>query len=126
MKNILILLSFILPLNAVLGQQTFGSRTSENTGSGKFGNLSTNKIAIVNNTSSKLYYQLSFPYGDWSNQDISPNTVNSYNMQNQDFINIKVTTGSKSVEYKLTGGKRYEIEWNYSSSRWDVYSVSME
>ena len=120
------LLSLALTLFAcsMLHAQVGSTPLGRASGRGVLGNISLNKIAIVNNQNQKLYFKLSFPNNPWSSQEVDAFSNVTYDLKGFDHMYISVATNSQKVEYKLHGGKRYEIKWNDSKSLWDVYSIN--
>ena len=68
-------------------------------------------------TSTRVNFSVRNGGGEWSNFSIDPLKTRTFTSTTE--IRI-VTSGNKTVDYRLEYQRRYEIYWNEEKERWDV------
>lgn len=79
--------------------------------------------SIQNRNNIELIFQLSNDQKNWETFTIPSGEAREFKVYRFRFIKI-YTTDYNYVTYELRALKRYEIKWNSSTNRWDIFRIA--
>lgn len=97
-------------------------------GFAQFQMINKNALVIINNSSSKINYELKrHVESAWQPYSIEGGTKITYKLKSGENLNIRLCTGKNGgrecVSYLLERTKRYQVYWNRTNNRWDVTEI---
>ena len=79
-------------------------------------------VYIANYASVDIKFELSSDGVNWYTYSLHPNYYSTYTFNGKAFGYVRLTTtGEGTVQYKLQNDRKYQISWNDSKRRWDIF-----